>query len=90
MDSIIKGLYLGTIDKDMQSYVKDSLVDLAIESAEDIRDILNDQLTEKEKDLLKRYVSACNDVNNEIAISNFILGFKLGARITAESLYGII
>lgn len=58
MDSIIKGLYLGTIDKDMQSYVKDSLVDLAIESAEDIRYILNDRLTEKEKDLLKRYVSA--------------------------------
>ncbi len=86
MDEWFKTVDLATIDRDEfgnPDYESPCRVDI---------DLLNRQINEllegKEKQLFLDYVNAWSAGNAETAIGRFTFGFKVGARITAESLNG--
>ena len=88
MDSIIKEFYKVADLMEIPSCEQTSLVDLAMDNVEDVCNILENMLGEKEREFLKHYTKAWKQAGDEIAISNFALGFKLGGRITADMLHG--
>lgn len=86
MSNILEDLYFGNLDMNTQSFDRSSSVAKAMNTLVDVEDKLTASLEGKEKQLFLDYINAWAEVNAETAVGRFIFSFKVGARITAESL----
>lgn len=59
-----------------------------MEQSEECEKQLTALLEDKEKTLLLRLINAENEIGSTMALENFILGFRLGMRLTIEGLLG--
>ena len=59
-----------------------------MEQSEKCEKQLTALLEDKEKTLLLRLINAENEIGSTMALENFILGFRLGMRLTIEGLLG--
>ena len=79
MRKILENFYFGNITPSERVMTPDSALARAIGHAARC-----EQLNETERTLLAKLVSVQHEVNSITACENFILGFRLGARIMAE------
>ena len=87
MEHILEELYFGNINMNAQKFDRNSSVKKAMATLEETEEKLTVLLEGKEKQLFLDYVNAWSQVNAETALGRFMFGFKVGARITSESLY---
>ena len=59
-----------------------------LDEAEQLTELLEARLDRDGKALLHRLSDAENEAGSTIALENFILGFRLGMRLTVEGLVG--
>ena len=59
-----------------------------MEQSEECEKQLTALLEDSEKKLLLRLINAENEIGSTMALENFILGFRLGMRLTVEGLLG--
>ena len=84
MRKILENFYFGNITPSERVMTPDSPLARAIGHAARCEQQLNEQLNETERTLLAKLVNVQHEVNNITACENFVLGFRLGARIMAE------
>ena len=84
MRDTLEDLYYGNItpcDKRIKS-------GSPLQQAEQLTELLEARLDRDGKALLHRLSDAENEAGSTIALENFILGFRLGMRLTVEGLLG--
>ena len=86
MNSILEELYYGELDVNTESFEHNSAEAKAMEIIEDREEKLPLLLTGKEKEMFLEYVNAWSEVHATTAYNKFLLGFKVGARMTSEAL----
>ena len=84
MRKILEDFYFGNITPSERLMTPDSALARAVDRAARCENQLNEQLNETERTLLAKLVNVQHEVNSITACENFILGFRLGARIMAE------
>lgn len=84
MRKILENFYFGNITPSERQMTPDSALARAVGHAARCEEQLNEQLNETERTLLAKLVNVQLEVNNITACENFVLGFRLGARIMAE------
>ena len=84
MRKILENFYFGNITPSERQMTPDSALARAVGRAARCEMQLNEQLNETERTLLAKLVNVQHEVNNITACENFVLGFRLGARIMVE------
>ena len=84
MRRILEDFYFGNITPSERLMTPDSALSRAVDRAARCEQQLNEQLNETERTLLAKLINVQHEVNSIAACENFILGFRLGARIMAE------
>lgn len=88
MRGTLEDLYFGNITPCDQMVRAGSALKQAMEQSEECEKQLTALLEDKEKTLLLRLINAENEIGSTMALENFILGFRLGMRLTIEGLLG--
>ena len=88
MRDTLEDLYFGHITPCDQTVRAGSALKQAMEQSEACEKQLTALLEDKEKTLLLRLINAENEIGSTMALENFILGFRLGMRLTIEGLLG--
>ena len=88
MRDTLEDLYFGSITPCDQTVRAGSALKQAMEQSEECEKQLTALLEDKEKTLLLRLINAENEIGSTMALENFILGFRLGMRLTIEGLLG--
>ena len=88
MRDTLEDLYFGNITPSDQAVRAGSALKQAMEQSEECEKQLTALLEDKEKTLLLRLINAENEIGSTMALENFILGFRLGMRLTVEGLLG--
>lgn len=88
MRDTLGNLYFGNITPCDQTVRVGSALKQAMEQSEECMKQLTALLEDKEKTLLLRLINAENEIGSTLALENFILGFRLGMRLTIEGLLG--
>ncbi|MFI3327321.1 MAG: hypothetical protein R3Y35_14305, partial [Clostridia bacterium] len=78
---ILEELYHGNINPNTKIYTQNSNYAKAMKLLSDNEELLLKLLDEKEKKLFIEYVNAQSVVTSESNVEDFIIGFKLGAKI---------
>ena len=86
MRDTLENLYFGKITPNEQDISPGSLLANAMDRAEQYEEKLTARLEGEEKTLLLRLLNAENEISSTMALENFILGFRLGARMILEAL----
>lgn len=86
MRDTLENLYFGNITPNEQDITPGSVLADAIDRAEQCEEKLTTLLEGEEKTLLLQLLNAENEINSTMALENFILGFRLGMRMTIEAL----
>jgi len=86
MQSALEDLFFGEIQPSIWDPNKNPKLKKAGQTLDENEEILLKLLEGKEKKLLLDLVNAQGELDGGHAVENFITGFKLGARIIAESL----
>lgn len=89
MKKVLEDLYFGEIQPNISNYDENPQLKRCSRVVDENEEILLKILDEKERKLFLDLVNAQGEVDGGSAIDNFINGFKLGARIIAESLVEI-
>ena len=84
MRKILEDLYFGNIRPTERRMIPNSDLEQAVDHAARCEKQLRAQLNATEQGLLCELLSAQQDIDSITACENFILGFRLGARIMAE------
>jgi hypothetical protein len=84
--NILEEFYFGNIDPNTQSFDSNSRYGQAMQIIADREEKLLVALKGEEKQLFLDFCNAWSEINGSTAVSKFIIGFKLGAQFTAESL----
>ncbi|MFI3327432.1 MAG: hypothetical protein R3Y35_14865 [Clostridia bacterium] len=79
--NILEELYHGNINPNTKIYTQNTNFAKAKEILSDNEETLIKLLNEKEKKLFLVYVNAQATVSGESSVEDFIIGFKLGAKI---------
>ena len=84
MRKILEDLYFGNISPNEQQMAPDSELKKAVDRIVRYENQLTELLNEDGQTILTKLVQSQHEINSITALENFILGFRLGARIMAE------
>ena len=84
MRKTLEDLYFGNITPNEQKMAPDSELMKAVDRVTRCESQLSEQLDEGEQTILTNLIRTQHEINSITALENFILGFRLGARIMAE------
>ena len=84
MRRTLEDLYFGNISPNEQKMAPDSELKKAVDRITRYESQLTERLGEDEQTLLTKLIRSQHEINSITALENFILGFRLGARIMAE------
>ena len=84
MRTILEDLYYGNITPNEQRMVPDSEMKKAVDRVASCEKQLMEQIGETEQETLTKLIRSQHEINSITATENFILGFRLGARLMVE------
>ncbi len=84
MRKILEDFYYGNINPGEQQMNPDSELKRAADRVARYESQLMEQLDEAEQTILTKLVRSQHEIDSITALENFILGFRLGARMMAE------
>ena len=84
MRKTLEDLYYGNITPNEQKMAPDSELKKAVDRVARYESQLTERLGEDEQTILTKLIRSQHEINSITALENFILGFRLGARIRAE------
>ena len=84
MRKTLEDLYYGTITPNEQKMAPDSELKKAVDRVTRYESQLTERLGEDEQTILTKLIRSQHEINSITALEDFILGFRLGARIMAE------
>ena len=84
MRKTLEDLYFGNISPNEQKMVPDSELKKAVDRVTRYESQLTGRLGEDEQTILTKLIRSQHEINSITALENFILGFRLGAKIMAE------
>ena len=84
MRKTLEDLYFGNISPNEQKMAPDSELKKAVDRVTRYESQLTERLGEDEQTILTKLIRSQHEINSITALENFILGFRLGARIMAE------
>ena len=84
MRKTLENLYFGNISPNEQQMAPDSELKKAVDRVTRYESQLTEQLGEDEQTILTKLIRSQHEIESITALENFILGFRLGARIMAE------
>lgn len=85
--SILEELYYGNITPGEQGVELDDQCEKILQHICRHEEALKETLTEKQKELFKKFQDSTMELQCKNELATFITGFKLGAQITAEALF---
>ena len=88
MRDTLEDLYYGNITPCDKRIKSGSPLQQVLDEAEQLTELLEARLDRDGKALLHWLSDAENEAGSTIALENFILGFRLGMRLTVEGLLG--
>ena len=88
MRDTLEDLYYGNITPCDKRIKSGTPLQQVLDDTEQCEERLAAQLDDEGKNLLHRLSDAENEAASTIALENFILGFRLGMRLTIEGLLG--
>ena len=83
MRKTLEDLYFGNISPNEQQMAPDSELKKAVDRVTRYESQLTEQLGEDEQTILTKLIRSQHEIESITALENFILGFRLGARIMA-------
>lgn len=86
MKKVLEDLYFGEIEPNVSDCKDNPQLQKSIQIVSENEDVLLKLLEGKERELFLDLVNAQSEVDGNTAAISFIDGFKLGARIIAESI----
>ena len=84
MRKTLEDLYFGNITPNEQQMAPDSELKKAVDRVVHYENQLTELLDEDGQTILTKLIRSQHEINSITALENFILGFRLGARIMAE------
>ena len=84
MRKTLEDLYFGNISPNEQQMAPDSELKKALDRVVRYENQLTELLNEDGQTILTKLIRSQHEINSITALENFILGFRLGARIMAE------
>ena len=84
MRKTLEDFYFGNISPNEQKMVPDSELKKAVDRVTRYESQLTERLGEDEQTILTKLIRPQHEINSITALENFILGFRMGARIMAE------
>ena len=88
MRNTLEDLYYGNITPGTQHIVPNSELRRAVDRVTRFENQLTEQLDETRQSILAKLIESEDEIESITARENFILGFRLGARITMECMDG--
>ena len=88
MRKTLQNLYYGNLRPCERRMVPSSELRRAVDTINHCEDQIEEQLNDEGKKLLTKMSEAQQTADNIMALENFILGFRLGARIMLECMDG--
>ena len=86
MRNTLEDLYYGNITPGAQQTAPNSELKPATDRVARFESQLTELLDEDGKTILEKLIESQHEIDNITALENFILGFRLGARLMAESM----
>lgn len=86
MRKILEGLYFGNLIPNDRQMRSGSDLQRTTDEAAECEARLQSLLKGDEKELLLKLMNAQSEINGNLAMENFILGFRLGLRLAVEAL----
>ena len=86
MRHILEDLYYGNITPGAQQITPNSELQRATDRVARFESQLTERLDEDGQTILAKLVESKDEIESITALENFILGFRLGARLIAESM----
>ncbi len=84
MRTILEDLYYGNITPCEQQMIPGSELKRAVDRVAKYENQLMEQIGETEQETLAKLIRSQHEINSITATENFILGFRLGARLMVE------
>ena len=84
MRKTLEDLYFGNITPNEQQMIPNSELQKAVDRVVRYESQLTERLGEDEQTLLTKLTRSQHEINSITALENFILGFRLGAKIMME------
>ena len=84
MRNTLEDLYYGNITPGVQQIAPNSELKRAVNRVARFESQLTEQLDETGQTILAKLIESKDEVESITALENFILGFRLGAKITME------
>ena len=84
MRTILEDLYYGNITPCEQQMIPGSELKRAVDRVAKYENQLMEQIGETEQETLAKLICSQHEINSITATENFILGFRLGARLMVE------
>ena len=84
MRNTLEDLYFGNINPNEQQMVSGSELKKAVDRVAHCESQLMEQLDENRQTILTKLIRSQHEIESITALENFILGFRLGAKITME------
>ena len=84
MRNTLEDLYYGNITPGKQQITPDSELKKAVDRVTRFEGQLTERLDDAGQTILEKLIESQDEVESITALENFILGFRLGAKITAE------
>ena len=88
MRNTLEDLYYGNITPGEQQMAPDSELKKAVDRVARYESQLTEQLGEDGQTILTKLIRSQHEIESITALENFILGFRLGVRLIAESMDG--
>ena len=86
MRNTLEDLYYGNITPGAQQIVPNSELKRATDRVTRFESQLTERLDEDGQTILAKLIESQHEIDSITALENFILGFRLGARLIAESM----
>ena len=86
MRNTLEDLYYGNITPGEQQMAPDSELKKAVDRVARYESQLTEQLSEDGQTILTKLIRSQHEIESITALENFILGFRLGVRLIAESM----
>ena len=84
MQNTLEDLYYGNITPGVQQIAPNSELKRATDRVARFENQLMERLDEDGKTILAKFIESKDEAESITALENFVLGFRLGARITME------
>ena len=84
MRNTLEDLYFGTLTPNEQQMVAGSELKNAVDRVARYESELTERLGEDEQTILTKLIRSQHEIDSITALENFILGFRLGAKIMME------